>query len=111
MIFPKQLYVQLNHLGGHTADTLRIGRFEFLDGGELTAMNGTRTELHRDRINARLIGNFGFTEVGRSMDGVSYSHAANGGTFALAAERSSPGRSATPGAPRRSGSRWPTCMT
>ena len=85
MIFPKQLYVQFNNLAGGKAESLRIGRFEFLDGGEVTPKNATRAALHRDRVNARLIGTFGFTEVGRSMDGVSYSRAAGGGTFALVA--------------------------
>ncbi len=70
MIFPKQLYVRLHNLGH--GQTLRIGRFEFLDGSEVTPKNATLAAVKRDRVYQRLIGNFGFSDVGRSFDGLHY---------------------------------------
>jgi hypothetical protein len=74
MIFPKQLYVRLDGLGGNKNHTLQMGRFEFLDGGEVSPRSATLAAVKRDRIAARLIGNFGFSDVGRSFDGVHYSY-------------------------------------
>ena len=74
MIFPKQLYIRLNGLGGDKGHTLQIGRFEFLDGSEVVPKNATLATLKRDRVSQRLIGNFGFSDVGRSFDGVHYSY-------------------------------------
>ncbi len=68
MIFPKQLYWRFNSLGGNKSHKLQIGRFEFLDGSEVAPKNLTLAVLKRDRVNARLLGNFGFTDVGRSID-------------------------------------------
>lgn len=72
MIFPKQLYVRFDGLGGDKRHTLQIGRFEFLDGSEVTPKNAMLAALKRDRIAQRLIGNFGFSDVGRSFDGLHY---------------------------------------
>ena len=72
MIFPKQLYVRFDGLGGNRAHTLQIGRFEFLDGSEVVPKNATLAAVKRDRVAQRLIGNFGFSDVGRSFDGVHY---------------------------------------
>lgn len=72
MIFPKQLYVRFDGLGGDKRHTLQIGRFEFIDGSEVTPKNAMLAALKRDRIAQRLIGNFGFSDVGRSFDGVHY---------------------------------------
>jgi hypothetical protein len=83
MIFPKQLYFRFDGLGGDKGHTLQIGRFEFLDGSEVVPKNGTLAVLKRDRITQRLIGNFGFSDVGRSFDGLHYyyANAANNFTF------------------------------
>ena len=72
MIFPKQLYVRFDGLAGDKRHTLQIGRFEFLDGSEVAPKNAMLAALKRDRINQRLIGNFGFSDVGRSFDGIHY---------------------------------------
>ena len=85
MVFPKQLYVRFNSLAGSKAHKLLVGRFEFLDGSEVVPKNATHAALRRDRVNARLLGNFGFTDVGRSMDGVLYSYARKADTFAFTA--------------------------
>ncbi len=72
MIFPKQLYFRLDGIGGNKKHTLQVGRFEFLDGSEALPKNATLAAVKRDRIFQRLIGNFGFSDVGRSFDGVHY---------------------------------------
>lgn len=64
----KQGFVRLkNALGKGSA--LRLGRFEFNDGTELTSTNPTLTFLKNQRIASRLIGTFAFTHTGRAFDG------------------------------------------
>jgi hypothetical protein len=77
MIFAKQSFVRFKH----NAQRLRLGRFEFLDGSEAVPNNPTLAEVKRDRISARLIGNFGFTDVQRSFDGLQYLYTARHNTF------------------------------
>lgn len=48
---------------------IKGGRFEVIDGTETTPSDPTLAALKRDRIAHRLIGNFGFSHVGRSFDG------------------------------------------
>ncbi len=68
-VFPKQAFVRWRGLGGNKAHTLRFGRFEFVEGAETVPKNPTLAALKRDRVAHRLAGNFGFTHVGRSLDG------------------------------------------
>jgi hypothetical protein len=49
---------------------LRLGRFEFFDGTETSPKNLTLAWLQTNRIQQRLVGNFGFTDGQRSFDGV-----------------------------------------
>jgi hypothetical protein len=81
--FAKQGFVRFhrNH------NSLRLGRFEFLDGSEATPQNATLAALKRDRINQRLIGNFGWAHVGRSLDGLQYLYSAPSGTFTFVGAR------------------------
>lgn len=72
MVFPKQAYITLKHLGGDEGQSLQIGRFEFLDGSEVMPANATLAAVKKDRIVQRLIGNYGFSDVERSFDGVHY---------------------------------------
>ncbi len=72
MIFAKQLFFRLKGLGSDSS-ALQLGRFEFNDATELTPKNATLAILKRDRISQRLIGTFGWSDVGRSFDGVHYS--------------------------------------
>ena len=72
LIFPKQLFIRLDGIGGNKRHSLQIGRFEFLDGSELVPANATLAALKRDRVAQRLIGPFGFSDVGRSFDGTHY---------------------------------------
>ncbi len=72
MVFAKQAFIRWRGLGGNKAHTFRLGRFEFLEGAETTPKNPTLAALKRDRIAQRLVGTFGFTHVGRSVDGVQW---------------------------------------
>ncbi len=81
MLFPKQAYLRFQHLFGDEGQSLRIGRYEFLDGTEIVSKNATLSTLKQNRVAQRLIGNFGWTHVGRSLDGFHY--AANRKNFNL----------------------------
>jgi hypothetical protein len=73
MLFAKQGFLRFNELGGVAGQSLKLGRMEFFDGAEVTPKDPTLAALKRDRIAQRLIGNFGFSDVGRSFDGAQYS--------------------------------------
>jgi hypothetical protein len=49
---------------------VRLGRFAFLDGAEVTPKDKSVATLVNTRITQRLIGDFGFSAVGRGFDGV-----------------------------------------
>lgn len=51
-------------------DSLRLGRFEFFDGQEVSPTNNTLSWLQTNRIGQRLVGNFGFSNGQRSFDGL-----------------------------------------
>ena len=85
MIFPRQLFVRFDQLGGSDAQKLQIGRFIFQDGAETTPTDLTLATLKRDRVSQRLIGDFGFSDVGRSFDGVHYSYSQPSDDFAFVA--------------------------
>ena len=72
MVFAKQGFVRFKRLGGVEGQSLKLGRMELIDGTDVTPKDGTLAALKRDRIAHRLIGNFGFSDVGRSFDGVQY---------------------------------------
>ncbi len=81
MIFPKQLYARFTQFGTRKASSLKIGRFEFQDGSETSPKNATLANLKLNRVNQRLIGSFGWSDVGRSFDGIQYSYSKPGGTL------------------------------
>ena len=81
MVFAKQLYARFKGLGASEANTLQVGRFEFNDGSELVPKNPTLATLKRDRVSQRLIGSFGWSDVGRSFDGLHYSYSKPGNDF------------------------------
>ena len=83
MLFPKQLYARFTNFGGSKAHALKVGRYEFLDGSETASRNATLATLKNTRINQRLLGNFSFSHVGRSFDGMHYSYSKPSGTFTL----------------------------
>lgn len=71
-LFVKQAFVRVTRLGGVDGQSLKAGRMEFIDGTEVTPKNAALAAVKRDRVAHRLLGNFGFTHVGRSIDGVVY---------------------------------------
>lgn len=81
MIFAKQGFLRFRNLGGSSGRSLKIGRFEFLDGSEATPKNATLAAVKRDRVAQRLIGNFGWGHVQRSFDGAQYLDSKPSGTF------------------------------
>jgi len=72
MLFVKQAYVRFADLGGIHGQSLKLGRMEFFDGTEVSPKNPTLAAVKRDRVASRLLANFAFTHVGRSLDGVQY---------------------------------------
>jgi hypothetical protein len=54
--------------------SLRVGRFEFLDGSEVAPADPVLAALKAQRIQQRLIGHFLWTHVGRSFDGAQALH-------------------------------------
>lgn len=89
--FVKQGFVRLRGIFGDKASSLRFGRFEFVDGAETSPKDATLAALKRDRIAHRLIGNFGFSHVGRSFDGVQYVRGTPGLNLTLVAARATQG--------------------
>lgn len=73
MLFPKQGFIRFKNLGGVSGQSFKLGRMEFIDGAEVAPKDPTLASLKRDRIAHRLIGNFAFSDVGRSFDGAQYS--------------------------------------
>jgi hypothetical protein len=82
-IFPKQAYIHIAQFGDSKANQLKLGRFEFLDGSETAPKNAVLAALKANRVNQRLIGSFGWSDVGRSFDGAQYSLASKVGTFTV----------------------------
>ncbi|MCC6364269.1 MAG: alginate export family protein [Bryobacterales bacterium] len=74
MVFAKQAFLRFKNLGGSKANSLRIGRFEFADGSEMTPKSTTLAAIKQNRINMRLLGHFGWSDVGRSFDGLHYTY-------------------------------------
>lgn len=70
-VFAKQAYLRFQGLG---KGNLLLGRFEYTDGTELIPDDPTLAALARTRIAQRLIGNFGWSAVGRSLDGAQFTY-------------------------------------
>ena len=68
----KQGFVRFKNAVGK-GSAARLGRFEFNEGVELTNADPTLTFLKTQRISQRLVGTFGFTNTGRSFDGINLS--------------------------------------
>jgi len=85
LIFPKQLFVRLDGLGGDEGQTLQLGRFIFNDGTETVPKNATLATLKPARLGGRLLGEFGFAESGRAFDGLRYSFSRTSHNFTFVA--------------------------
>ncbi len=82
--FVRQAYVAF---GLPANAKLRIGRFTYLDGAEVTPKDKSLATLVSQRITQRLIGDFGFSAVGRSYDGATLVFNNRAGNFTLLAAR------------------------
>jgi hypothetical protein len=89
--FIKQAFVRFKGLGSDQPSSLRLGRFEFIDGAETTPANATLATLKRDHIAHRLIGPFTFTHVGRSFDGLHYARTTKTSNITFVAARPTEG--------------------
>ncbi len=89
--FAKQVFVRLKGIFGDKASNVRFGRFEFVEGAETTPRDATLAALKRDRIAQRLVGNFVFSHVGRSFDGVQYGRGTPAMNLTLVAARTTQG--------------------
>lgn len=90
-IFIKQAFIRFKGIGGDKASSLKLGRFEFNDGTEITPADAGLATIKRDHIAQRLIGTFGFTHVGRSFDGVHFVRNAKVGNFTFVGARPTEG--------------------
>jgi hypothetical protein len=77
----KQGFIRFH--GSSPGQSLRIGRFEFFDGQETTPKDKDLLYLQTNRMAARMIGNFGFSNGQRSFDGIDGHY--NGKTWDLTA--------------------------
>jgi len=68
--FVKQAFVNFKHLG---PAGLKLGRFEYFDGLEVTPRDPLLATVIQTRISSRLISNFAFAAVQRTYDGVQLS--------------------------------------
>jgi len=66
---------------------LKLGRFTFLDGAEVTPKDKSLATLVSTRVTQRLIGDFGFSAVGRSYDGAQLTSNTHVGNFTLLGAR------------------------
>ena len=86
-LFLKQAFLRLGKPVAQGGHSLRAGRFEFVDGAEVMSPNATLASMKRDRVAHRLIGNFGWSHVQRSFDGVQYSYDRAGSNRTVVAVR------------------------
>ena len=87
MLFAKLGFLRIQDLGGVPGQSLKLGRTDFVDGGEVAPKDATLAALKRDRVAQRLLGNVGFSHAGRSYDGVQYALNRRSVNFTLFAAR------------------------
>ena len=86
--FVKQAFVNFKNLG---PAGLKLGRFEYFDGLEVTSKDPLLATVIQTRISSRLISNFAFTAVQRSFDGVQLSANAGQNNFTFLGARPTQG--------------------
>lgn len=87
----KQGFIRFKGVAGDKASSLKLGRFEFIDGMEVLPADATLATIKRDHISQRLIGTFGFTHVGRSFDGVQFGRNFKAGNYTFFGARPTEG--------------------
>ncbi len=85
-IFLRQATVTLKGLTGENS-SVKVGRFEFIEGQESLTQDSTLDWIKRERIAHRLIGNFAFSHVQRSADGGQFSYNSHRTNITLVAAR------------------------
>jgi hypothetical protein len=85
-IFVRQANVRFKGVAGENG-SLRLGRFEFIEGQESLTQDSTLDWIKRERIAHRLIGNFAFSHVQRTADGAQFSYNAHGTNVTVVAAR------------------------
>jgi hypothetical protein len=76
---------------GRDAKSLRVGRFEFSDGGEWAPADPALARVRQQRVAQRLLGPFGFTHGQRSFDGLQVQSSRRSRNVTLAAFRPTSG--------------------
>ncbi len=71
-VFVKQAFVRFKAFGGVKENSLRIGRFELVDGIETTPADANLAYIKANRINQRILGVSPYTIVGHSFDGLQF---------------------------------------
>ena len=90
-LFAKQGFVRRQGILSDKASSLRFGRFEFVEGTETSLKDPTLIALKSERMAHRLVGNFGFSQVGHSFDGIQYPRGTPGMNVTLVAARATQG--------------------
>jgi len=72
-VFPRQAYARWKFKAAGNPASLRLGRFEFVEGTETTPSDPVLAAVKRDRIANRILGNFAFALAQRSFDGAQIS--------------------------------------
>ncbi len=90
-VFLKQAWLRYQHHSGAVTHSLRLGRFEFVEGAETSPQDATLAMLKRERIANRLLGNFAFSHVGRSFDGAQFVRATGATNLTFLAARATEG--------------------
>lgn len=90
-VFLKQAWVRYQHQGDRATTSVRLGRFEFVEGAETSPQDAILATLKRERIAHRLIGNFAFSHVGRRFDGVQFVRATAATNLTFLAARATEG--------------------
>jgi Alginate export len=86
-LFPKQAYLEFKFQSGTVKQRVQLGRSEFTDGGETVPSDATLAAVKRDHIAQRLLASFGFSDVGRSFDGIQYVASSGATNLTFAAVR------------------------
>jgi hypothetical protein len=72
MFFAKQGWLRFKNLFGDPDQSLKLGRFEWMDGAEVMPKDALLASLKRDRVVQRMLGPSAWTYAGRSFDGFQY---------------------------------------
>lgn len=73
-VFLKQAYLRFGAAPGRPGQGVRLGRMEFVEGAEVMPPSAALAAVKRDRVAHRLLGNFGWSHAGRSLDAAHYAY-------------------------------------